>query len=145
MKIIARVLLVGVSLPIGSCSIQKDSTPQDCAPQYVWLTASSLAAPNVPSMRYAIVTARETAAGTWVWQWHAHNSETVPSPQTLSVEQLLSKVAGARTLRPDPLVLFSFARHDIPQLTQLRARIAVAAGCTAGNRPCLEGTPDQLE
>ena len=62
----------------------------------------------------------------------------------MALEQLLGEVAAARSLRPDPLILFSFAHHaDGSELTDLKVRIARAAGCSSSN-PCVEGTPDQL-
>src|SRR4051812_45414738 len=134
MKIITQVLMVGVSLSFGGCSSQQDRTPQD-----VWVTASSLASPNVPYSPKPIVTARETGAGLWIWQWQG------AVPQILSVEQLLGRVAVARSLRPDPLILFSFAHHsDRSELTELRSRIASSAGCS-GSNPCIEGKPEQLQ
>jgi hypothetical protein len=133
MKIIVQVQVVGVWLSLGACSIQTDPTPQD-----VWVTASSLTRPNAAYMPNPIITARETDAGMWVWQWQGGVAETLP------VEQLLSRVVEARSLRPDPLLLFSFAHHsDSSELTELRSRIASSARCSSVD-PCIEGTPEQL-
>ena len=133
MKIIALSLLVGLWLSVGACSTQTDDTTQ-----HVWVTASSLSPSNVPYTPRPIITARETEAGLWIWQWAGS------APATLSVDQLLGRVTAARSLNPEPLLLFSFAHHaDASELTELRSRIARSAACSSSD-PCVEGTPDQI-
>jgi hypothetical protein len=132
MKIISLALLA-IFVMLGSCSSRKDD-----ASEHAWVTASSLGPSSVPYTRRPIITARETEAGSWIWQWEGS------APQTLSVEQLLGNVSAARAHNPEPLLLFSFTSHrDSSELTSLRSRIATSAGCSAAD-PCIEGTREQL-
>jgi hypothetical protein len=133
MKPIVQALAGSVLLSLASCSTEGDR-PHEA----VWITASSLGRPNVAYTPSPIITARETDTGMWVW-----HREPAP-PEILAFDQLLSEVAAARSLRPDPLMLFSFAYHaDSSELTKVKSRIVTAAGCSS-SKPCIEGTPEQL-
>jgi hypothetical protein len=132
MRIIAQGLSA-ILVTVGACSPRTDD-----ASQHVWVTASSLGPSRVPYTPRPIITARETEAGSWIWQWEGS------APQTLSVEQLLGTVTAAQALGPKPLLLFSFTSHrDGSELISLRSRIATSAGCSEAD-PCIEGTREQL-
>ena len=133
MKIHVHLLAAGVLLTLPSCSKENDRIPAE-----VWVTASSLDPPNVAYSPAPIITARERDDGTWIWHPQRAAAETIP-PQ-----MLLRKVAEAKSLRPEPLILFSFAhRAEQSALAELKARIANAADCSSLT-PCVEGTPEQL-
>jgi hypothetical protein len=130
---ITMIMTVAAFLPIVACSSKK-------APAHgaAWVTASSLKPPRVLYTPKLIITARETSTGLWIW-----HPQKAPSKK-IDFEQLIIELAAARSLRPDPLILFSFAHQaQSLQSTKLRARIASAAGCSSSS-PCIEGTPEQL-
>jgi hypothetical protein len=133
MRVILRILVVGSFAALASCSKENGGLSAD-----VWVTASSLGPSSGPYTPRPIITARESENGMWIWhpQWG--------TAETINLEQLLNKVTEARAFDPEPLILFSFARHaDIAELAELRSRIASAAGCSS-LEPCVEGTPEQL-
>jgi hypothetical protein len=97
-----------------------------------------IGSPTVPYTPAPIIAAREADAGMWVWQ-----PQRV-APKTMPFERLLSGVAAARSLRPRPLILFSYAPGiSSSERDELRARIARTAGCSSSD-PCVDGTPEQL-
>lgn len=125
--------MAGVLLALVSCSPEDDSIATD-----VWVSASSLEPPNVPYTSNPIISAREREDGMWIWEPRG------AAPEILAQQLLLRRVAEVKSLRPEPLILYSFARHaDQSTLAELKSRVADAAGCLS-SKPCIDGTPDQL-
>jgi hypothetical protein len=124
----------GVLLALASCSAEDDRILTDG-----WVTAASLESPSVPYTPKTIVSAREREDGMWIW--HPQGA----APEAIAPQLLLRKVAEVKSLRPEPLILYSFAHHaDQSALAELKSRVADAAECTSSS-PCIEGTPDQLQ
>jgi hypothetical protein len=120
-------------LSLAGCSTEPASAPADR-----WVTASSLEPPKVAYTPKPIIAVRQTGSDLWVW--HPERA----TPKTIRLEPLLREIAAAKSLNPEPLMLFSFKQGASPaRLSEVRSSIADAAGCSPSS-PCIEGTPDQL-
>lgn len=136
-----RPLMIAAAgcLALPSCSDDKQAKSTD-----LWVTAASLEPPRVAYTPNPIITARETRDGLWDWRWEKRRYQGETETGAIDQALMLSEVAAAKTLRPTPMILFSFAEHaNSSELSELKARIAGAAGCSR-EFPCIEGTPEQL-
>ena len=126
-------------LALPSCSDEKQAKSTD-----LWVTAASLEPPRVAYTPNPIITARETRDGLWNWRWEKRRYRGEADTGAIDQAHMLTEVAAAQTLRPTPMIFFSFADHATgSNLSELKAKIASAAGCSR-EYPCIEGTPEQL-
>jgi len=101
-----------------------------------WVRATALRPSPVPYTPNPVFYAQETKPGVWRWENGA----------TVTYEQLLKDVAAARSLNPQPLLLFNFAKdQSCTRLNATRTAISKVTGCSKDHVPCIEGSPDQLQ
>ncbi|MEG3150850.1 hypothetical protein U1769_13220 [Sphingomonas sp. ZT3P38] len=132
MKVTVAIYVAALFI-LASCSNEHESAPDD-----KWVTASSLRPSTVPYTPKPLIIAHEESVGRWVWL--PEKAQAKP----MSLDNMVGEIAIAKTLRPEPLVLFSFARYaDRAKLIETKSRIADALGCSSSS-PCIEGTPEQL-
>ncbi|PWG01437.1 hypothetical protein DF286_00030 [Sphingosinicella humi] len=98
----------------------------------------------MPGSYKPILYAQETEQGSWQWVMY-FNRFRQSQPTSGDYQRLLTEIATATELSPQPLLLFSFAEgHTCGELSDVRKGIVRAAKCSKDGVPCIEGTLAEL-
>jgi hypothetical protein len=134
MRVPSKLAVALALVSLSSCGADHCELPAG------WVLATALKPSHVVGTPKPLFFAREIRPYTWSWRLPRSSQGSGGND-----EELLKTVAAVSALNPQPLLLFHFSDgQSCAELNRSRIAIAIAAGCSKGGSPCLEGTPTQL-
>ena len=133
-----------IIMPIVLAAVLSSCASADCSLPKEWIEARAMQPMLTPGSYKPVLYSQETERGRWRWMVHESRGRQ-SKPTSGDYEKLLTEVAAATELNPQPLLLFSFDKsRDCNELSRVRKGIVEAAKCSKDGVPCIEGTLTEL-